>query len=91
MTNSTERAEKQQIDFVRVAQKSGVRHIVMLSQLHADVKSPGRFLRYHAAVEAVVLAAGMTFTFLRPNLYMQGLLNFRQNIKEKSDFFCRGR
>jgi uncharacterized protein YbjT (DUF2867 family) len=49
LTNSTERAEKQQIDFVRVAQNSGVRHIVKLSQLHADVKSPGRFLRYHAA------------------------------------------
>jgi uncharacterized protein YbjT (DUF2867 family) len=88
LTNSTERAEKQQIDFVRVAQKSGVRHIVKLSQLHADVKSPGRFLRYHAAVEAAVQSAGMTFTFLCPNLYMQGVLNFRQSIKEKSAFFA---
>ena len=45
LTNSTERTEHQQIAFTRVAQQSGVRHIVKLSQLHADTNSPGRFLR----------------------------------------------
>jgi uncharacterized protein YbjT (DUF2867 family) len=30
----------------------------------------------------------LTFTFLRPNLYMQGLLNFRQSIQEQSAFFA---
>ena len=88
VTNSTERTEHQQITFTRVAQQSGVRHIVKLSQLHADTNSPGRFLRYHAVVEAAVQASGLTFTFLRPNLYMQGLLNFRQSIQEKSAFFA---
>jgi uncharacterized protein YbjT (DUF2867 family) len=88
LTNSTERTERQQIAFTRAAQQSGVRHIVKLSQLHADTNSPGRFLRYHAAVEAAVQASGLTFTFLRPNLYMQGLLNFRQSIQEKSVFFA---
>ena len=48
LTNSTERTEHQQIAFTRVAQQSGVRHIVKLSQLHADPISAGRFLRYHA-------------------------------------------
>ena len=88
LTNSTERTEHQQIAFTRVAEQSGVRHIVKLSQLHADMHSPGRFLRYHAAVEAAVQASGLTFTFLRPNLYMQGLLNFQQSIREKSAFFA---
>ncbi len=88
LTNSTERTEHLQIVFTRVAQQSGVRHIVKLSQLHADTDSPGRFLRYHAAVEAAVQASGLTFTFLRPNIYMQGLLNFRQSIQEKSAFFA---
>jgi uncharacterized protein YbjT (DUF2867 family) len=88
LSNSTERAKQQQIAFVEVAKQSGLRHIVKLSQLHADVNSPGRFLRYHAAVETAVQAAGLTFTFLRPNLYMQGLLNFAQSIKEKSAFFA---
>jgi uncharacterized protein YbjT (DUF2867 family) len=88
LTNSTERAERQQIAFVRVAQQSGVRHIVKLSQLHADPSSPQQFLRYHGAVEAAIEAAGLTFTFLRPNLYMQGLLNFRQSIQQKNAFFA---
>ena len=88
LTNSTERTENQQIAFTRVAKQSGVRHIVKLSQLHADTNSPGRFLRYHAAVEAAVQASGLTFTFLRPNLYMQGLLNFRQSIRDKNAFFA---
>jgi uncharacterized protein YbjT (DUF2867 family) len=88
LSNSSERAEQQQIGFVEAARKSGVRHIVKLSQLHADVNSPGRFVRYHAAVEAAIEATDLTFTFLRPNLYMQGLLNFAQSIKEKSAFFA---
>jgi uncharacterized protein YbjT (DUF2867 family) len=88
LTNSTERTEQQQIAFTRVAQQAGVQHIVKLSQLHADASSPGRFLRYHAAVEAAIRASGLTFTFLRPNLYMQGLLNFRQSIQHKSAFFA---
>jgi uncharacterized protein YbjT (DUF2867 family) len=88
VTNSTERTEHQQIAFTRVAHQSGVRHIVKLSQLHADAISPGRFLRSHAAVEAAVHASGLTFTLLRPNLYMQGLLNFRQSIQEQSAFFA---
>jgi uncharacterized protein YbjT (DUF2867 family) len=88
LTNSTERTEQQQIAFTRVAQQSSVRHIVKLSQLHADVSAPERFLRYHAAVEAAIHASGLTFTFLRPNLYMQGLLNFRQSIQEQSVFFA---
>jgi uncharacterized protein YbjT (DUF2867 family) len=90
LSNSTERAERQQTAFVDLAKQSGVRHIVKLSQLHADVNSPGRFLRYHGAVETAVQDAGLTFTFLRPNLFMQGLLNFAQSIKEKSAFFAAG-
>jgi uncharacterized protein YbjT (DUF2867 family) len=88
LTNSTERAGEQQVTFTRIAQQSGVRHVVKLSQLHAGASSPGRFLRYHAEVEAAIRASGLTFTFLRPNLYMQGLLNFRQSIRQKRAFFA---
>jgi uncharacterized protein YbjT (DUF2867 family) len=88
LTNSTERTEQQQIAFTRIARESGVRHIVKLSQLHAEANSAGRFLRYHAAVETAIQASGPTFTFLRPNMFMQGLLNFRQSIQQKSAFFA---
>ena len=88
VTNSTARTEHHQIAFTRLAHQSGVRHIVKLSQLHADARASGRFLRYHAVVEAAIRASGLTFTFLRPNLYMQGLLNFRQSIQAQSAFFA---
>jgi uncharacterized protein YbjT (DUF2867 family) len=56
LTNSTERVEQQQIAFTRIAQESGVRHIVKLSQLHADANSRERFLRYHGLVETAIRA-----------------------------------
>jgi uncharacterized protein YbjT (DUF2867 family) len=88
LTNSTERAQRQQIDFVRVAQQSGVRHIVKLSQLRADARSPRRFLRYHGAVETAIRETELAFTFLRPNLYMQGLVHFWETIRRKGVFFA---
>jgi uncharacterized protein YbjT (DUF2867 family) len=51
VTNSSERVEERQLRFVALARESGVKHIVYLSQLHASLDSPLRFLRYHAAVE----------------------------------------
>ncbi len=87
-SNSTERTERQQVAFTHLAQQSGVRHIVKLSQLHADASSSVRFLRYHAAVEAAIRASGLAYTFLRPNLFMQGLLNFRQSIRQTGSFFA---
>ena len=81
LTPSTERAEEQQMRFVDAARAAGVRRIVKLSQFAADLTSPVRFLRYHAAVEAAIRASGMAWTFLRPNLFMQGLLGFAPAIR----------
>lgn len=88
VTNSSERAQAQQMAFVEAAKQSGVAHIVKLSQFAADANSPVRFLRYHAAVEAAIQASGMAYTFLRPNLFMQGLLNFRSTIATKNAFYA---
>jgi uncharacterized protein YbjT (DUF2867 family) len=88
LTNSTKRAEAQQLAFIDAARQSSVQHIVKLSQFAADAHSPVRFLRYHAAVEAAIKASGMMYTFLRPNLFMQGLLNFRSTITSQSAFYA---
>jgi uncharacterized protein YbjT (DUF2867 family) len=88
VTNSSERVQELQLRFVSLARESGVRHIVYVSQLHASVDSPLRFLRYHAAVEEAIRASGMSFTNLRPNLYMQGLLMIGQSIASEGRFFA---
>jgi uncharacterized protein YbjT (DUF2867 family) len=65
-----------------------VKHIVYLSQLHASPDSPLRFLRYHAAVEEALRESGMSYTNLRPNLYMQGLLMIGKSIASEGRFFA---
>lgn len=77
VTNSSEHAEAQQLAFVDAATKSGVAHLVKLSQLAANADSPVRFLRYHAAVEAAIRASGMDYTFLRPNLVYARLVRLQ--------------
>lgn len=88
LTNSTEHAETQQSTFVDVASRCGVKQIVKLSQWAADADSPVRFLRYHAVVEQKIRESGIAYTFLRPNLFMQGLLGFRETIVTQGKFFA---
>lgn len=47
-----------------------------------------RFLRYHAAVERKIKDSAIAYTFLRPNLFMQGLLGFRDSIVKQGKFFA---
>ena len=88
LTNSSEEAEALQGNFVDSAQQAGVQHVVKQSQWAASPASPVRFLRYHAAVEDRLRQSGMAYTFLRPNLFMQGLLSFQEPIKHQNKFFA---
>jgi uncharacterized protein YbjT (DUF2867 family) len=91
LTPSSSDAEKQQRTFVDAAKRANVQRIVKLSQLGADAYSPARFLRYHGAIESHIRRSGLHFTFLRPNLFMQGLLHFRPTISAKGEFYgCAG-
>lgn len=88
VTPSSERAEEQQLNFVDLAVKAGVQHLVVLSQLAADEQSPVRFLRYHGVVEKHIQNLGVDYTFLRPNLYFQGLLAFAGTIAADNRFYA---
>ena len=89
VTPSSERAEEQQKRFADLAAKAGTRHLVVLSQLGSQEDSPVRFLRYHAAVEQHVRDLGIGYTFLRPNLYFQGILTFAGLISAEGKFFAQ--
>ena len=88
VTPSSERAEEQQRRFADLAAKAGTRQLVVLSQLGADEHSPVRFLRYHAAVEQHVRDLGIPYTYLRPNLFFQGLLAFARPISTEGQFYA---
>ena len=86
VTPSSPDAEAQQVRFAERAAAAGVRRLVKLSQFAAAEASPVRFLRYHAAVERRIRELGIGFTFLRPNLYFQGLLAFQPMIAAQGHF-----
>jgi uncharacterized protein YbjT (DUF2867 family) len=88
VTPSSPDAEAQQVRFAELAAAAGVRRLVKLSQFAADEASPVRFLRYHAAVERRIREIGIGFTFLRPNLYFQGLLAFQPMIAAQGHFLA---
>jgi uncharacterized protein YbjT (DUF2867 family) len=88
VTPSSEQAQAQQLRFADLAVQAGVQHLVVLSQLAAAEHSPVRFLRYHAAVERHVQNLGIDYTFLRPNLYFQGLLAFSGSIVADNRFYA---
>lgn len=88
LTPSTERAETQQKNFVQAAKEAKVKHLVKQSQWAANEDSPVRFLHYHAAVEKEIEASEINYTFLRPNLFMQNLLDFKDSISVEGKFYA---
>jgi uncharacterized protein YbjT (DUF2867 family) len=88
VTPSSADAEAQQIRFAECAAAAGVTHLVKLSQFAADEDSPVRFLRYHGRVERRIRELGIGYTFIRPNLYFQGLFGFAELIARTGRFFA---
>ena len=78
--------EQRQRNFVDAAKRARVKHVVKLSQFGANAAAVGRFQRYHAGVEHHILKSRIPYTFLRPNLFMQALLNFRSSIASLGTF-----
>jgi uncharacterized protein YbjT (DUF2867 family) len=87
MPSSAEVEQRQRI-FVDAARKARVKLIVKLSQFGADAAAHGRFRRYHAGVEHHIRKSHIPYTFLRPNLFMQSLLNFRSSIASQGLFYA---
>jgi uncharacterized protein YbjT (DUF2867 family) len=88
VTPSSEEAAEQQVRFAETAAGSGIGHLVVLSQFAAKPDSPVRFLRWHAEVERQIRELGVGYTFLRPNLFFQGLLAAAQTIAATSHLFA---
>jgi len=61
-------------DFVKLAKEKGVKRIVMLSGLGADVESSSDLLRWHGEKEKIVQKSGIPYTILRPGNFMQNYI-----------------
>lgn len=65
-----------QSSFIDAAARAGVRHVVKLSGVFADLDSPFRFARMHAEIEKRLEASGMAYTHIRAGEFMPSY--FRQ-------------
>lgn len=69
------------------AKAAGVQHVVRLSAMGADGSQDTELGRVHRAVEQAIEAAGLSFTFLRPNAFMQNYLTaFGASIRAEGLF-----
>lgn len=69
------------------AQAAGVKRIVRLSALGAGTLPTLKLGQLHRAVEAVIEASGLAFTFLRPNAFMQNYhVDFGESIRNRNAF-----
>jgi uncharacterized protein YbjT (DUF2867 family) len=76
-------------NLVNVAKKTGVvKHIVKLSVMGADADPGIAGGRLHRKAENIIEESGISYTFLRPNFFMQNFINFfSQTIKEQDAFY----
>lgn len=58
-------------NIITIAKAKGVKKIVQLSGLGANIKSTSQILRWHAEKEKIVQKSGISYTILRPGNYMQ--------------------
>jgi uncharacterized protein YbjT (DUF2867 family) len=68
-----ENAVALQENFIAAARRAGTKQIVKLAALGAALDSPVPFLRQHAEGRRMLEAAGIPFTELQPNSFMQNL------------------
>jgi uncharacterized protein YbjT (DUF2867 family) len=72
------------------AKRSGVKRIVKLSVLGA-AEEGFIFARWHRAVETYIESSGLAWTFLRPNGFMQNVVNYMgDTIRGQSALYSSG-
>ncbi|MDQ3135279.1 MAG: SDR family oxidoreductase [Acidobacteriota bacterium] len=69
------RSVELQGNFIEAARRAGLKHVVKFSGIGADENLPGGFLKWHGQIERQLRESGIPHTNLRPNVFMQELLN----------------
>lgn len=86
MPNVEEQLENEK-RFIDVAKKTGVGHLVKLSASGANAASHALLKNYHGIAEDYLAASGLIYTSVRPNFYMQNMLNCAASINAENKFY----
>src|SRR5918999_1594712 len=88
LTHPSPKSADHEINLVTEAKKSGIRQIVKQSIMGADLKADVEAMRLHRQTEKAIEESGIPYTFLRPNEFMQGFINFHgSTIKSNNAFY----
>jgi uncharacterized protein YbjT (DUF2867 family) len=88
LTPADLRQDELQGRLIDIARLSGVEHVVKLSALGSSPTAPIHLARLHWATERRLAAAGMEYTILRPNMFMQNLLEFADAMAHHDVLFA---
>jgi uncharacterized protein YbjT (DUF2867 family) len=72
---------------IAAAEEAGVAHVVKLSALGASDHSKSVIGLWHYNVERTLRATDLTWTILRPHVFMQNLLDQRDTIRGEAMFY----
>jgi uncharacterized protein YbjT (DUF2867 family) len=73
--------------FATAAQRAGAERLVKLSAYGADFAPEFLIARFHGESERAIEATGIAFTHLRPNVFMQNLINYHgKEIRRTGSF-----
>jgi uncharacterized protein YbjT (DUF2867 family) len=81
-----QRQQAHEIQFTDLARAAGVKHLVKMSSMEAVVHAETPIPRAHWAMEEHIRAAGIPWTMVKPNFFMQNLLSSAASIKTQHRF-----
>ena len=88
LTHPSSKTVEHESNLVVEAKKSGIKHIVKQSIMRADLGADVETMRLHRQSEKLIEESGIPYTFLRPNEFMQGFINFQgTTIKSNNAFY----
>ena len=88
LTHPSPMTVEHESNLVDEAKKFGITHIVKQSIMGADLKADVEAMRLHHQAEKIIEESGVSYTFLRPNEFMQGFINFQgPTIKSNNAFY----
>ena len=88
LTHPSPKTVEHESNLITEAKKSGIKHIVKQSIMGADLGADVEAMRLHRQAEKLIEESGIPYTFLRPNEFMQGFINFQgHTIKSDSAFY----
>jgi uncharacterized protein YbjT (DUF2867 family) len=75
-----------ELAFIQAAKAAKVKHIVKLSAYGASLDASWTWARCHAEGERALVASGLGYTMLRPNAFMQNMLDYVPDILKTGAF-----